>query len=127
MGASDARPWEGNGPGDVSPGPQRSLHRLGPGATRARRAWRSPRARRSDIEVERVLPRMGAQPYGVHLVLALVLDPRLDHVRRKDVALQQPVVRLLEVIEHDAEVAGELRSEERRVGKECRSRWSPYH
>src|SRR5471032_1986656 len=27
--------------------------------------------------------------------------------------------------EHRAEV--ELRSEERRVGKECRSRWSPYH
>src|SRR5258708_37888654 len=24
-------------------------------------------------------------------------------------------------------VDGELRSEERRVGKECRSRWSPYH
>src|SRR5256886_10245031 len=24
-------------------------------------------------------------------------------------------------------VARELRSEERRVGKECRSRWSPYH
>src|SRR2546426_93245 len=23
--------------------------------------------------------------------------------------------------------AGEARSEERRVGKECRSRWSPYH
>ena len=23
--------------------------------------------------------------------------------------------------------AGTLRSEERRVGKECRSRWSPYH
>src|SRR2546425_541243 len=23
--------------------------------------------------------------------------------------------------------AGEYRSEERRVGKECRSRWSPYH
>ena len=25
------------------------------------------------------------------------------------------------------EVARALRSEERRVGKECRSRWSPYH
>src|SRR2546427_12110037 len=25
------------------------------------------------------------------------------------------------------EVFGEWRSEERRVGKECRSRWSPYH
>src|SRR5256886_9117664 len=24
-------------------------------------------------------------------------------------------------------VGGKLRSEERRVGKECRSRWSPYH
>ena len=26
-----------------------------------------------------------------------------------------------------AEVLLDLRSEERRVGKECRSRWSPYH
>ena len=26
-----------------------------------------------------------------------------------------------------ADEAGETRSEERRVGKECRSRWSPYH
>ena len=25
------------------------------------------------------------------------------------------------------EMLKELRSEERRVGKECRSRWSPYH
>ena len=24
-------------------------------------------------------------------------------------------------------ISGILRSEERRVGKECRSRWSPYH
>src|SRR5256886_15708118 len=32
--------------------------------------------------------------------------------------------------EADVEIAGDgfkLRSEERRVGKECRSRWSPYH
>src|SRR3712207_7140178 len=28
---------------------------------------------------------------------------------------------------HEAKVAAEVRSEERRVGKECRSRWSPYH
>ena len=25
------------------------------------------------------------------------------------------------------QLIGQLRSEERRVGKECRSRWSPYH
>ena len=28
---------------------------------------------------------------------------------------------------HPDEIGGLLRSEERRVGKECRSRWSPYH
>ena len=28
---------------------------------------------------------------------------------------------------HDVSFGAELRSEERRVGKECRSRWSPYH
>src|SRR3712207_9157664 len=32
----------------------------------------------------------------------------------------------LEPVEHQLEGA-RLRSEERRVGKECRSRWSPYH
>src|SRR5260370_40441191 len=30
-------------------------------------------------------------------------------------------------IKKDGSVNGDLRSEERRVGKECRSRWSPYH
>src|SRR2546430_3859163 len=29
--------------------------------------------------------------------------------------------------DHTARKTGECRSEERRVGKECRSRWSPYH
>src|SRR2546430_14264293 len=33
---------------------------------------------------------------------------------------------LLALLERDPQVGGE-RSEERRVGKECRSRWSPYH
>ena len=34
-----------------------------------------------------------------------------------------------EILTHDpdARVACETRSEERRVGKECRSRWSPHH
>ena len=29
--------------------------------------------------------------------------------------------------DHTLEEVGQQRSEERRVGKECRSRWSPYH
>ena len=32
-----------------------------------------------------------------------------------------------EYIEENGEDASSTRSEERRVGKECRSRWSPYH
>ena len=31
------------------------------------------------------------------------------------------------IITHMRQYATHLRSEERRVGKECRSRWSPYH
>ena len=37
---------------------------------------------------------------------------------------------LLNSITHknvDEEILSRIRSEERRVGKECRSRWSPYH
>ena len=30
-------------------------------------------------------------------------------------------------VEHQENVSTLQRSEERRVGKECRSRWSPYH
>ena len=33
----------------------------------------------------------------------------------------------VEVAWHNRKVLNFLRSEERRVGKECRSRWSPYH
>ena len=31
------------------------------------------------------------------------------------------------VLDNQTDPAVEIRSEERRVGKECRSRWSPYH
>ena len=33
----------------------------------------------------------------------------------------------IEHIQRVAKNANDIRSEERRVGKECRSRWSPYH
>ena len=31
------------------------------------------------------------------------------------------------LVMHEMQTASYARSEERRVGKECRSRWSPYH
>ena len=40
--------------------------------------------------------------------------------------LQNPLSLWLCAMDGDT-VAGYIRSEERRVGKECRSRWSPYH
>src|SRR2546430_10441194 len=40
-----------------------------------------------------------------------------------------PGIRDANSVRHDCRMAylARLRSEERRVGKECRSRWSPYH
>ena len=31
------------------------------------------------------------------------------------------------LVDEQGKILGRARSEERRVGKECRSRWSPYH
>src|SRR2546430_15592047 len=49
-----------------------------------------------------------------------------------EIAAYQPVrgalLKIGERVVHRAPLdAGVVRSEERRVGKECRSRWSPYH
>src|SRR3712207_9043326 len=41
--------------------------------------------------------------------------------------LQSGRVRLYRAVPEGREFTLALRSEERRVGKECRSRWSPYH
>jgi len=68
-----------------------------------------------------------------YLALA-TLAPRLKHALRPILGRPLPpldgapeaevTARYLELMK---ERAGRLRSEERRVGKECRSRWSPYH
>ena len=44
----------------------------------------------------------------------------VEKTRYSDAELEE----FRQIIEEKLEV---LRSEERRVGKECRSRWSPYH
>src|SRR3989442_1598104 len=50
------------------------------------------------------------------------------HERREDLPERRPGVGV--IVDHDdrgLRAAEFVRSEERRVGKECRSRWSPYH
>ena len=52
----------------------------------------------------------------------------VDVVNLNDVAnALKPVFLPGEQVEVRVVKTGEERSEERRVGKECRSRWSPYH
>ena len=55
-------------------------------------------------------------------------DPGLQEAVKRSVAEQVLIPEMMEVTDLMPELAQNRdRSEERRVGKECRSRWSPYH
>ena len=56
------------------------------------------------------------ETYKESEVDVVILDIRMKEVNGVDVAI--------EILDFDKDLT---RSEERRVGKECRSRWSPYH
>src|SRR5260370_2802182 len=66
-------------------------------------------------------------------LLVHVIDQRVGDmpVRREEFDIfASKLERPLEIRAHRRKIvarARSLRSEERRVGKECRSRWSPYH
>ena len=94
--------------GERTPTPGRPEPLMGPGRPGVRYAWVSAR---------------------------VVLDDHLDVTGHGDlVTLGAAHQRGRELLEVHVEVVrdgrqhiAQLRSEERRVGKECRSRWSPYH
>src|SRR2546425_12552879 len=81
--------------------------------------WRSCRAHCSGVGLgvgvgDLLISAIGTGPWQIALVVALAMS----------------VAVLLDggaVITVQSAVSAILRSEERRVGKECRSRWSPYH
>src|SRR3712207_8977699 len=54
-------------------------------------------------------------------------DAEQDVVRGLDAGANDYIAKPFRPNELLARVRAQLRSEERRVGKECRSRWSPYH
>src|SRR3712207_7498812 len=51
----------------------------------------------------------------------------IAHIDHGKSTLADRMLQLTEVLDERSARAQYLRSEERRVGKECRSRWSPYH
>ena len=59
------------------------------------------------------------------------LDERIrrqsELIEQLDSVLENPQLSEAEQLEKSEALLAKLRSEERRVGKECRSRWSPYH
>src|SRR2546425_13261844 len=63
-------------------------------------------------------PHPAVSPKGIK-ILRPDDDDRLVELTRTEETLRATA--------HQQEAVAHLRSEERRVGKECRSRWSPYH
>src|SRR5260370_38134018 len=64
---------------------------------------------RAKQSVDELYSQVGAAKSGVELAGSQLRQARIDFARAKSLKNQG------------------VRSEERRVGKECRSRWSPYH
>ena len=81
--------------------------------------------READEVVEQLLHRFGVDARTLQHELGGA--DRREGVVAGDLPLAEESRRILLLAAHEAEVAGQKRSEERRVGKECRSRWSPYH
>ena len=56
------------------------------------------------------------------------LECRLENTQRDlGTAIEQNRQHTEGLLSQQIDVENKIRSEERRVGKECRSRWSPYH
>src|SRR2546421_1710248 len=89
-----------------------------------RRHTRSDRDWSSDV-CSSDLQRLERRVRGVALRFRPGNGARVDE-RAHQHAVQDAVLR---AVDHSAHHPGDFvyRSEERRVGKECRSRWSPYH
>src|SRR6266404_9538416 len=75
-----------------------------------------------------------AHPTRIRMLEILVRGGRTVQELQEALTLDQPIVsQQLAVLRNQGIVSAQkeglssVRSEERRVGKECRSRWSPYH
>src|SRR3712207_9252827 len=88
-------------------------------ATQAGTHYRTDRNRLKD------LPEPPAEHGGNNLLDSL--EPPAEHAKITSRLCQNHLPDTPESPAGEARTTSQTRSEERRVGKECRSRWSPYH
>src|SRR6266498_5460311 len=82
-------------------------------------------ARRDAAGIERRVRAARFEHISVIEDFDFTYDPKIPAAQIRDLATLRFVERGESIILHGPVGVG--RSEERRVGKECRSRWSPYH
>ena len=75
--------------------------------------------------IEGVTTTLAAPASGWISGQAVLID--LDGATIEQMLVRSPVAIVVDLSEGSKSAGGGSRSEERRVGKECRSRWSPYH
>src|SRR5271157_4931204 len=83
-----------------------------------------------DIQPGEVMALLGGSGSGKTTILRHIIGlerPTSGTVRIRGVDINRCSPKELKDIRCTMGVAFQERSEERRVGKECRSRWSPYH
>ena len=111
-----------HGPADVPQATQTAQGTQAPQVAQtgqAAQAAQAAQARLDRIEAQlAALARRDGQDGGQGTAAGAAADPK---------ALEDISRRLARIEGVAAVTPGALRSEERRVGKECRSRWSPYH
>ena len=64
---------------------------------------------------------------GVPETMLQTLYARAKESRGRGAIHDAKAEEIIEKLDYDFSLADKDRSEERHVGKECRSRWSPYH
>src|SRR2546430_1833089 len=88
------------------------------GNDRAPLSWRAAGANSATTSLQRQFKRMAAD-----------VNKHLERAKRflEKNSVEDAIQAYLEVLDEAPQHQEATRSEERRVGKECRSRWSPYH
>src|SRR2546422_9546248 len=83
---------------------------------------------RADAAERLVVDQLGDRRVAAaHRAIWVFLELQLAELELERVEQQQPADQRLAGTDDQLDRLHRLRSEERRVGKECRSRWSPYH